>query len=228
MSSIVVLRMHAVDSLQANITSKENALRRDKEELLVRMKLLQQEIEKGGTTGDTLTDLVLRAGSGHNDPAMPKLRALDATLKGKTGEFIAIRYSTEERLRYGGDLRSGDFHTVERVRIGILKHDTLQLRDMGIHKTLTLPVDDYLCGTWASGAWTVTLEEKPCNGDFFEWAGTGDQPPSFITVATDPAYEKDVLIGDAALRAALKVARAEEFFPIAAQRLHRLVLEPTA
>lgn len=227
MSSIVRLRINAVETLQKNIESKEAALTRDRNELAVRTKLLQQEIEKGGTTGDPLTDLVLKAGGAHNDPALPKLRELAARLKARVGEFVAIRYSDERRLRYGGDIRSGDFEALEWVRIGVLKDETLWVRDRGSHKALTLPVEEYLGGTWAYSAWTVTLEEKPEKADFFEW-GSDDQPPTFIQFVTDAECAKRLMIGDEAVRAELKGVHAEEFFPLAARRLNRLILEPTA
>src|SRR3990167_7720082 len=63
---------------------------------------LRSKIVAGGTTNDPLHDLVLKAGYGINDSSLPFYRGLQARLKGRTGEFVMVRYSAEVRERCGG------------------------------------------------------------------------------------------------------------------------------
>lgn len=220
----VKLLMNGVEAMQKLIGAKEKEVERLKTELAIRTGLLQGAVAKGGTTGDPLRDKIVLA-YGLNFIVTEHYRLFQDRLAGKVGEFVMIRYPVEVRQRYGGTLRSADFRHETRFRIGLLQAETLELSADG--HTLTVPVSKYLPGVVDVGFMNVYAEKDAVTGELFEWSGSEDRPPSLSEYVIDKQWAEDLLIGDEAVREALKHSRDEKFFSLAAERLDRLVLQPT-
>ena len=219
----VQARIINIKALQKLVGSKEAELAGLQQEVRLRVGQLQAEIAKGGTTEDPLRDLVIRA-YGLNEEITEQYRLLQNRLAGKRGEFVLIRYHAEVRERFGRDIRSSDFRHEQRFRIGILQNEKLRLTEGT--QNITLPIDQYLPGVWQSGAWSVSAEKQPVKNDFFHWA-MEDDPPALAKYMTEEHLAGDFFIGDEAVLAELKKNRDEKFFNTAAERLGRLILEPT-
>lgn len=220
----VQTRVGGVKAMQKLIAWKEKELEKLRTEHAFRTKLLQDEIAKGDTTGDPLRDLVIRA-YGLNDEITAQYRQLQDRLVGKKGEFVLIRYHSEVRQRFGGEVRSSDFRHEMHFRIGVLQTEQLCLTT--ISHLVTLPIPQYLQGVWGIGARSVVADGKPSPGTFFECIDSEDQPPPLAHYMTEAHLAGDLLIGDDAVRAELVKNRDGEFFNVAAERLGRLILQPT-
>lgn len=225
MRTMVQARINGVEAVQKSIAFKEKDLTRLKTELTARTKLLQDEIEKGGTTGDLLRDKVIRV-YGLNDKLTEQYQALQNRLVGKRGQLVMVSYETEMRERFGGTVRESDFRHERRVRLGVLCSETLLLVSdtLGIHKNIGLPIVEYLQGTldvWGE----VSFEQGLVKDNIFAWSGD-DRPPSLLEYMTDHA--SDIFIGDEAIKAEFsKRLVAPKTFATAAERLGRLILQPT-
>src|SRR3989344_3109464 len=91
-------------------------------------KALVAELEKGATTGDRLTDLIIRfLNKQADEETLAKFRAFEQNLKGRTGELVLVKYPVRVRTRYGGEVRSNDFSTETHFRIGKLAGEEFQL-----------------------------------------------------------------------------------------------------
>ncbi len=226
MRTMVQARINGVEAVQKSIAKKEADLKRLRVELETRNDLLIKEIEeKGGTSGDSLRDLVIRV-YGLNEEITQQYRALQERLKGCEGEFVMIRYAAQVRQRFGGELRGSDFLYESHFRLGVLRGEELCLERSGASSpTITLPIVQYLQGVWGEGMWRATLEESPVKGDLFEWFGPDENPPLLVDYLRD--VKEDIFIGDKAVKAGLARGGNEKCFAQAAERLGRLVLQPT-
>ncbi len=228
----VQMRVNGINALQNTIATKEKELTRFKDELRLRTDQLCAEIAKGGTVGDMLQDLVLRAGYGINDPSLPLYRGLQARLKGKKGDFVMIRYYAKVRFRFSEISSSSDYRHETHFRVGLLAGEELRLGTaLGGGLVVTLPVDRRRQGSWPdSRIYGVHLEEEypnvPPQKEFFEWRD--DHPPSLLEYLTNEHLGSHLIIGDAAFHSELKKIDCEDFFKVAAEALGRLILEPTA
>lgn len=232
MSRTVQDLVQKIQKSEARVSECEAALKAAQEAKHAGLVALRVFLGMGETTGNRLVDLVVRAGGWLNDPILPKVRELEARLKGKEGEFVLIHWSGEARTRFGGSIREGDFEHREFCRIGILAAEELKLvrGSEGSLPSIALPVvDRFLNGRWAYSFMATTFEEKPVEeaGDFFEWTGD-EQPPTLTKYLVDESLAKNLLIGDDEVRTALKASGDEEKFAEAAERLGRLVLQPTS
>ncbi len=226
------MRINGINALQKTIAAKEGELTKLKDELGLRTGQLRAKVAKGSTTGDRLCDLVVCAGGGINDPTLPKLSELQERLKDKKGDFVMIRYPVDVRERFGGDLRSGDFQHETHFRVSILAGEELRLgTGFGGWPVITLPVTKYIHGIWpefhAHRAFLVDkFPRDPAGEDFLEWR-RGDEPPTLLRYLQNDDYTYKLIIGDEAFLAELKKVGGEDFFKVAAEKLGRLILEPT-
>jgi hypothetical protein len=209
----------------------EKDLKAARATLAERTKKLQDLLAAGGTTGDRLQDLVIQA-FGVDDALTALYRSLEERLKGKNGEFVLVRYPAEVRMRFGGDIRSSDFNQETHFRIGILAGETLQMgnRRFGGATVIGLPIQRFLIGQWPEsfGRKAVVDDGMFEGGDLFDWRAPEDQPPQLLQYLQEEYLAKDLLIGDDAVKQALAEAHSEQFFAQAAERLGRLILQPTS
>jgi hypothetical protein len=191
---------------------------------------LKRLLEAGNTTGDRLRDLVIRS-DGVDEESLSLYRGLENRLKGRAGEFVLIRYPAEIRIRFGGDSRSSDYNHEIHFRIGILTGEVLQTINprLGGGPVIALPVQRFLVGPWPqSFAWRVVAESHVFEvEDFFDWSTPEGQPPQLIRYLKEERFVGDLLIGDDAIKRALAEVLSGDFFAQAAERLGRLVLQPT-
>jgi hypothetical protein len=191
---------------------------------------LQEKIRAGETTGDRLRDLIFLAdgSEGLDEAHVATYQALERRLFGKKGEFVLIGYDALVRRRFGGQTLESDFEREEHFRIGLLADDKLGLFEDPSYTILTLPIDKFLLGQWPqSFMYKVVAEDTVYKKDFFEWTSVEEQPPRLWDYLTNENLEKNLYIGDEAVKAALKSVECESFFAEAAGRLGRLVLQPT-
>ena len=194
-------------------------------------KALVAELEKGATTGDRLTDLIIRfLNKQADEETLAKFRAFEQNLKGRTGELVLVKYPVRVRTRYGGEIRSADFSTETHFRIGKLVGEEFQLIRSRLSDALllTLPVEQYVQGPWPKSFLYKPVVSKVVKGDLFEWK-PGDELSQFhdFVLLKEERYGYDLLVGDAAVRTELKRVDADDFFSQAAEKLGRLILEPT-
>jgi hypothetical protein len=188
------------------------------------IRTVRKFLERGVSTGDHIRDLVLQS-HGLNEEFESRYRALEEKLKGKRGEFVLIRYPSEVRERFGGDIRSSDFRHEAHFRIGVLAAEKLRLSESG---TITLPIDRFLQGVWpVSMAYLVYPEEEMYEEEFFQDTDVEDRPHSLLSCITKEFVPEALTIGDKAVLEELEKVRDKEFFKTAAEKLGRLVLEPT-
>lgn len=189
---------------------------------------LRGEIEVGGTTGDKVRDLVLRAGGAVDDPLLPKYRELQAKLAGKRGEFVMIRYSVRIDYVFGSVSNNGELGREEHFRIGLLAGKDLRLGTaLGGSPVITLPVDCYKQGHWPrSRAYGISFEKPHPDAspqlDFFEYRRS-DDPPSLLQYLTDPYLTPCLVIGDEVFRTELDKIGSSGFFDVACKALGRPV-----
>jgi len=228
--SPVQIRITGIESLQKSITSKEKELAVLKNELGLCTGQLRAEISKGGTTGDPLCDLVIRA-HGLDHKLTEEYRSVEAKLKDKTGEFAMVRYHARVRQRYGGRSSESDYRHETHFRIGVLTGEQLRLADIESLMTssaITLPINQYIGGVWpGSGYYLPSLDDSPVHKNFLEWGGIDDRPYALLDYFREEHLIDHLSIGDAAVRAELAKTRDEKTFAAAAEKLSRLILEPT-
>ena len=217
-------RITGIESLKELIAKKEKNLAGLRHELGLRTGQLRAEIAKGGTTGDPLRDLVIHA-HGLDQKLEDKYRKLQATLIGKEGEFVLIKYPAEIRQRFGGPGSSMDIRKETHFRIGILVWEELRLNEYG---TVTLPVDQYLQGIWPqSFVYQIYTGGEVTKADFFRSISLEDAPMPLLRYLENEHCAPNLLVGDHAVLAELKNVRGEKFFQKAARAFKRLILEPT-
>jgi hypothetical protein len=197
---------------------------------------LAADIGNGATTGNRYRNLVLREHGILDDEAEVRYCALEAMLRGKTGEFFAVLYPQIQNgpLEYHRHAHRRLIHS----RIGILEGEQLiwaRLNadgDMGY----TLPISKYIQG------WAVAKNQIPF---FMNYPGAIDvgifeayedeeiRPfasfMGFSKSADDrdrDRWETNFIIGDDAFSAWLRVLvrdDADRYFEAAAKALGRLV-----
>lgn len=198
----------------------------ERSELLAEMRKLAEE---GHTTSDRLTDLLLLVGCSPKDPLEPKLRELQKRLEGKTGELVVIRYTSQVRTRFGGPGSDLGLESRHFFRAAILQSEELALscgtNDLDIR--ISLPVSGFVQGYWGEGlVCPVSIADGLIEGDLFKHAYTGGAPPAFVHYVSEEQLKDDLLIGDEAVKEALKPVQSEACFDKICARLGRALAHP--
>ncbi len=226
----VQARITGIESLQNVIATKEKELVTLRQELAMRNGQLRAELAKGCTTGDPLRDLVIRA-HGIDLALTENYRSVEEKLKCKTGEFVMVLYHAKVRQRYGGRISESDYRHETHFRIGMLTTERLKLMPVESLMTsspITLPIDKYIGGVWPeSGFYLPSLDDAPVYKDLFEWGGIDDRPYALLEYFREEHLIGHLSIGDNAVRAKLAEVRDDKTFAAAAEKLGRLILEPT-
>lgn len=237
-SSPVSLMYEAVTKLSELLVAKgvaEATRKHLNEEIAKSAEAVRHLIREGHTTGDRLVDLVLLAGGGLNDPALPRLRELEGGLKGKKGEFVFMRFSDD--IPYKHTFGQGyESRTQSLYRLGVLEGEKLKLAgeqdDYSVRGQLVLPVSRYIGGLeevfFPKRKPKLEIKERNIFAHGHGGFGHDGCPPLLtkIEMLSDEAQE-GILIGDEPVKKWLKAHAMVGLYKPAADALSKLILEPT-
>lgn len=224
----------AVECLKEEITTRnqfveahKTALADKDEKLVEHLGMIRARLEAGETTGDRITDLMLRV-HGFDQGMIEKYAALEAQLEGRRGEFVLISFDTSVPFKHTMT------HTEDRhascYRIGVLEDEHLKIGESFGMKIITFPVSRYIYGEKS-----ILMNEKnlphtlPIEiGDLFEHYFHGMNPPLLSELLQEVDEElRGIFIGDDAVKGWLKRHLMPGLFKPAADALSKLILEPT-
>jgi len=163
---------------------------------------IRKDILAGQTTGDPVQDYVLFRFGEEGGDALARLRSVNESLAGKTGELILVDYTRKERMRHGGCFGGGgsasDWNTAERACLAILEGEALVIERGEKSLTCRLPFERYL---WNESPGLEPIAERIAEQ---EPLGPGDYTSRDFWMANGQfqAYERQFLltVGDGPVR----------------------------
>lgn len=222
-----------VDGLLREKRALEEELRMNGANILLRTNQLQDFLRAGGTTGDVVRDLVLRA-HGYAPGFEANYRTFGKSLAGKKGEFALVIYEGQRVV--GHDFGKGAMYA-EAIfyRLGVLQSEELVL--LGT-ESISLPIPRYIGGEVTFIPSEPDIESqlsqrylRPHPMNILAQADSFDTPPSLLKLAEyvpiHGRMSSGLWVGDEAVRAQLENCGMPGLFEPAAAALGRLILTPT-
>lgn len=199
------LGMNEIIALRRQMAQHAEDVERWKYVLACRIKELQKLVANGEwTTGNPITDYFLQQWGIIDETVAQPLHALEDQMTGKTGQLFLVVHKSRERHRYGGDLRSDDFHLKVAHFMGILADERFVFCEgsgpFGERGSLYgLPTKEYVevgrsVGDGPPRRGKELVREK---GPFLFPVGRGIHPPNTIMVYARAETEFMVVVGDA-------------------------------
>lgn len=223
-------RIANVEELKRELVVLEKRVASMHTRINARLKLVQDAIAGGETTGDPLRDLVIRA-HGLDKALEDKYRKLQAALTGKKGEFVLLSFHADIPWKFGG--RSIETREAQCYRLGVLEGEELVWVEN--ESSFLGPQISLFVSRYTQGETHIFFDSKDLKRPllvekeniFTHGFSSASSYPPLLHQLLGGEWQESIIIGDRAVKAWLKKKCMSGLYKPAADALSKLILEPT-